>query len=150
MRTLVIVTVVLSLGLVTLTILGVLAYLDLRDRGDIEDRLAGADLRMEDFGKGLYQLENSVAGMAEFFMDGGWEGVAASENLYDDDGEYAYWTPYALFEALGQTDREMSRLLTAWSGGDFRMTDWFYETVEDLRQALHNLLDVLDLYRAPR
>ena len=63
MRTLVIVTVVLSLGLVTLTVLGVLAYLDLRDRGDIEDRLAGADLRMEDFGKGLYQLENSVAGL---------------------------------------------------------------------------------------
>ena len=73
---------------------------------------------------------------------------SASENLYDDDGEYAYWTPYALFEALGQTDREMSRLLTAWSGGDFRMTDWFYETVEDLRLALHNLLDVLDVYRA--
>ena len=66
MKTLVIVTVVLSLGLVTLTVLGVLAYLGLRDRGDIEDRLAGADLRMEDFGKGLYQLENSVAGMAEF------------------------------------------------------------------------------------
>ena len=65
MRTLVIVTLVLSQGLLTLTVLGVLAYLDLRDRGDIEDRLAGADLRME-AGKGLYQLENSVAGMAEF------------------------------------------------------------------------------------
>ena len=30
------------------------------------------------------------------------------------------------------------------------MTNWFYETVEDLRQALHKLLDVLDVYRAPR
>ena len=150
MRTLVIATVVLSLGLVTLTVLGVLAYLDLRDRDDIEDRLAGADLRMEDFGKGLYQLENSVIGMAEFFMDEGWEGSTESRDVYDDDGEYAYWTPYALFEALGQADREMSRLITAWSGGDFRMTDWFYETVEDLRQALRNLLDVLDAYRAPR
>ncbi len=48
MRTLAIVMVVLSLGLVTLTVLGVIAYLDRLDQGDIEDRLAREDLRMEE------------------------------------------------------------------------------------------------------